>query len=261
MAKFKNCFNSTVGEGDEIKSFLYTSDGTALTQTGGALDVNIQSSDININVDLVHTGDSVALGDGTNLLTSTTVGADIGLDVNIINASLTVDDGGGSLTVDGTVAATQSGTWSVQLTDGTDTLAVNADGSVNAVVTATDFDIRDLTHVSDSVKVGDGTDFLAVNADGSINTKPAKDTTVVSAQPTVGTSAAVLVATATDQTTITVRNEGDEAIYVGPSGVTTGTGFKIGCGEVYTFTVNADLYAIAASATAAGDLSTLQIAA
>lgn len=37
------------------------------------------------------------------------------------------------------------------------------------VVSATDLDIRDLTHVSDSIKVGDGTDFLAVNADGSIN--------------------------------------------------------------------------------------------
>ena len=34
---------------------------------------------------------------------------------------------------------------------------------------ATNLDIRDLTHVSDSVKVGDGTDFLAINADGSIN--------------------------------------------------------------------------------------------
>jgi hypothetical protein len=89
----------------------------------------------------------------------------------------------------------------VNLSDGTDSLAINADGSVNATVsatnldirdlvfatdkvdvsgssvsitgsvtvTATDLDIRDLTHVSDSVKVGDGTDFLAVNADGSIN--------------------------------------------------------------------------------------------
>lgn len=55
------------------------------------------------------------------------------------------------------------------LTDGTDLLLVNADGSLNAIVTATDLDIRDLTHVSDSVKVGDGTDFLAINADGSIN--------------------------------------------------------------------------------------------
>jgi hypothetical protein len=53
--------------------------------------------------------------------------------------------------------------------DGTDVLAINADGSINTSVSATDLDIRDLTHVSDSVKVGDGTDFLAVNADGSIN--------------------------------------------------------------------------------------------
>jgi hypothetical protein len=36
-------------------------------------------------------------------------------------------------------------------------------------VTATNLDIRDLTHISDSVKVGDGTNLLAVNADGSIN--------------------------------------------------------------------------------------------
>ena len=39
----------------------------------------------------------------------------------------------------------------------------------NITVSATDLDIRDLTHVSDSVKIGDGTDFLEVNADGSIN--------------------------------------------------------------------------------------------
>ena len=56
----------------------------------------------------------------------------------------------------------------VAISDGTDTLAVNADGSINSVVTATDLDIRDITHVSDSIKVGDGTDFLAIAADGSI---------------------------------------------------------------------------------------------
>lgn len=36
-------------------------------------------------------------------------------------------------------------------------------------VQGTDIDIRDITHVSDSIKIGDGTDFLAINADGSIN--------------------------------------------------------------------------------------------
>jgi hypothetical protein len=48
-------------------------------------------------------------------------------------------------------------------------LAVNSDGSINAVVSATNLDIRDLSHSQDSIKVGDGTDFLAVNTDGSLN--------------------------------------------------------------------------------------------
>jgi fructose-specific phosphotransferase system component IIB len=45
---------------------------------------------------------------------------------------------------------------------------VDVSGS-SVTVTATNLDVRDLTHVTDSVKIGDGTDFLAINADGSIN--------------------------------------------------------------------------------------------
>lgn len=48
--------------------------------------------------------------------------------------------------------------------EGLDAYIINA----SLVVTASDLDIRDLTHVSDSIKVGDGTDFLAIAADGSI---------------------------------------------------------------------------------------------
>lgn len=82
-------------------------------------------------------------------------------------------------------------------------LAVNADGSVNitdngssitvdgsVAVSATDLDIRDLSHSQDSVKIGDGTDFLAVNADGSINVK-LTDTTPGTSITDYNTSAAV----------------------------------------------------------------------
>lgn len=85
---------------------------------------------------------------------------------------------------------------SIKIGDGTDLLAVNADGSINAVVTATDLDIRDLTQADevtvyqgtdpwvvsatdldirdidatqDNIAISDGTDTLAVNTDGSIN--------------------------------------------------------------------------------------------
>lgn len=58
---------------------------------------------------------------------------------------------------------------SIKIGDGTDLLAVNADGSINANVA--------VDHTQDSVKVGNGTNFLAINADGSINTAVATYTT------------------------------------------------------------------------------------
>lgn len=71
-----------------------------------------------------------------------------------------VSDAGGSLTVDANNLDIRD------LVFATD--KVDVSGS-SVTVSATDLDIRDLSHSQDSVKVGDGTDFLAVNADGSIN--------------------------------------------------------------------------------------------
>lgn len=48
-------------------------------------------------------------------------------------------------------------------------LAVEADGSINVNISATDLDIRDLDAAQDNVAISDGTDTLEVNADGSLN--------------------------------------------------------------------------------------------
>jgi hypothetical protein len=62
-----------------------------------------------------------------------------------------------TFTVDGTVNAVQSGTWVI-------------DSITNPVtVTASDLDIRDIDHLTDSIKIGDGVEFLSINPDGSIN--------------------------------------------------------------------------------------------
>lgn len=70
------------------------------------------------------------------------------------DGSINVKDNGGSLTVDASdldirdLSHTQD---SVKIGDGTDFLAVNADGSINAVATATNLDIRDLSAATDSI--------------------------------------------------------------------------------------------------------------
>jgi hypothetical protein len=56
---------------------------------------------------------------------------------------------------------------SIKIGDGTDYLAINADGSINANITGTM--AVAVSHTDDSIKIGDGTDILSVNADGSIN--------------------------------------------------------------------------------------------
>lgn len=61
-------------------------------------------------------------------------------------------------------------------TDGDQISSTNVSGKegldVNIInsltISATDLDIRDLSHTQDSIKIGDGTDFLAIAADGSI---------------------------------------------------------------------------------------------
>ncbi len=70
------------------------------------------------------------------------------------------------------VRTESAGDLKVKIVDSTVTsqeLKVNADGSIDVNFTATDLDIRDLSHTQDSVKIGDGTDFLSINNDGSIN--------------------------------------------------------------------------------------------
>lgn len=88
-------------------------------------------------------------------------------DADVANGNpVPVSDAGGSLTVDASNLDIRD------LVFATD--KVDVSGS-SVTVTATNLDIRDLTHASDSVKVGDGADFLAVNADGSINVVVSND--------------------------------------------------------------------------------------
>lgn len=172
---------------------------------------------------------------------------------------------------------------------------------------AIDLDIRDLSHTQDSVKVGDGTDFLAIAADGSIavtdnggsltvdatqldiddlnatddavaawmkdgsgtsitSTGGALDVNITNAAgldaalansdfahatTSVGTTAvAVVTAALASRKYITVQNLGNKSMYLGKAAVTTSNGLRLSPGSTAEFRLGAaqDLYAISTAA-------------
>jgi hypothetical protein len=171
--------------------FVQLSDGSAaIGVTSGALDVNIDNASIVVTAtdldirDLTQATDSVAIGDGTDTIA---INADGSVNITDNGGSITIDDGGGSITVDGSV--TVSGT---------------------VTVTATDLDIRDLSASQDNVAISDGTDTLAVNADGSINTVTTINSDAVDDSAfTVATDYVNVSGFLADETTPDSVNEGD----------------------------------------------------
>lgn len=151
------------------------------TDSGGSLTVDAIDLDIR---DLVFATDKVDVSGSTVALDATTLAA---------LETITANQGAPNTVANG---------WPVKITDGVDTVLVTAagelgvlataqpgvdigdvtinnaagaaavniqDGGNSITVDAINLDIRDLTHVTDSIRVGDGTDFISVNTDGSIN--------------------------------------------------------------------------------------------
>lgn len=96
----------------------------------------------------IHDGGNSITVDGTVSISGDVNVTATDLDIrNLVFATDKVDVSGSSVSITGTVAVTQSGTWTVEL--GATTLAALE----SITVVATDLDIRDLTLAQDAVKV------------------------------------------------------------------------------------------------------------
>lgn len=105
-----------------------------------------------LEVEINHEEDSVRLGDGTNFLTSTTVGPKVGLDVAIISASdLDIRD----------LDASQD---NVAISDGTNFLTINPDGTINVVEGGGD--VQNIYNEVSSVPSGVPTTIVTFTATG-----------------------------------------------------------------------------------------------
>lgn len=141
-------------------------DGTITSQT---LTVNADGSlNITDNAGSLTVDGTVELGATTlAALESVTVQNPSGASaVNIQDGgnSITVD---GTVELGATTLAALE---SITVQNGTGGAAVNIqDGGNSITVDATDLDIRDLTFANDKVGISDGTDILEINSDGSLN--------------------------------------------------------------------------------------------
>lgn len=145
--------------------------------------------------------------------------------------------------IDANVVVSASGGDNIAISDGTDTLAINSDGSINVkatdldirnlvfatdkvdvsgssvTVSATDLDIRNLSALQDNVAISDGTNSLVINLDGSLNVAGvATETTLSSIEtsiqsidsklPSLGPNASassVSITLATDQSPLPIN--------------------------------------------------------
>ncbi len=73
------------------------------------------------------------------------------LAIKVVDATITSQQL--KVNADGSIDTNFAPGAAIEITDGTDNLAINGDGSLNAVVTATNLDIRDLAFATDKVDV------------------------------------------------------------------------------------------------------------
>lgn len=193
-----------------VDSTLKDGAGTALTSTlvGGAqaLDVNIVEG-VNVEVDLSHVDDSVRLGDGTDLTTTTTVGADVGLDVNIINAEVTV---------------TATDLDIRDLNAAQDSVQSNLYDGAGTALTST------------LVGADQALDVNVVN-DVNVNDAALANTAIANAANTLSvadTAQDAVSSPLTDRKYLFIRNQDNKRIYVGSTGVTASNGFPVSPGSI-----------------------------
>jgi fructose-specific phosphotransferase system component IIB len=157
--------NVTVSATDlDIRDLAFATDSVDVSGSEVSLDATTLAALESITVQNGAGASAVNIQDGGNSITVDAVDLDIR---DLAFATDSVDVSGSEVSLD---AATLAALESITVQNGAGAAAVNIqDGGNSLTVDAVDLDIRDLTHVSDSIKVGDGTDLLAVNTDGSIN--------------------------------------------------------------------------------------------
>jgi hypothetical protein len=250
---------ASIAASANVGAYLRAADGTLITHTGGALDVNFTAVDLDIR-DLDASQDNVAISDGTDTLAVNGDGS-----INVVATATDLDIRDLDSASD-SVAAVQSGSWEVAL----DAATLAALETITVV--ATDLDIRDLDAATDSVASwlsdGSGNAITSTSNALDVNIKSGDlddslaNTAMVAAATSIDTTAGGIDLRATDLANrkwLIVYNNGNKDVYVGNSGVTAATGFPVPPGALLELRAGAAINAYAISSAGTQDVRTLEL--
>jgi len=162
--------------------------------------IQIEAIDLDIR-NLSHTQDSIKIGDGIDLLS-----------VNL-DGSINITDNGGSLTIDGSVSAVQSGTWNIG-TLGTITNVVHIDDNSGSLT------------VDGAITANQGTSPWIIS--GTVSTNAGTGLATVSRISVGNTVAVTLSLSNSAKTQVIIYNEGGTLfVKFGPSASSTSFTFTM----------------------------------
>lgn len=248
-------------EQDNVGAHLFDSDGNGLTSTdagGGvrALDVNLAASTGSIQVtatdldirDLSASQDNVAISDGTDTLA---INADGSINVNS--------------TPQGPIRFRDNTSAVVDVEEDTAPLPVKLQGATGDInITAGDLNVQ-LEHTGanfDSIRVGDGTNLLGMLSTGDAKVVDRSNASWLVTAATVGTSAALLVASAlSGRRFVKIQNREKKPIEISHnSGLTLGDGYVIPGGATVELALGPALSIYAIGGAASMDVRVIESA-
>jgi hypothetical protein len=294
----------TILDSDSVGAFVRDAAGNLITSTLNqttkqSLDVNV-TNDIAVDLDGIYnvttnpTPDNVgmiafsrAVTPGlaqqgftpTGALLGTVAAADItkvhALDVNAFAMGFNGTDYEALESVSGALKVyldDQAGDIDVNITN--TSLSVTQ-GTSPWVVSATNLDIRDLTHVSDSVRLGDGTSFFTSTSENSdialdvhisnasaipVSDAALANTAIAAAAVSLGGTALALPSSAlAARKYLFVQNLGNRSMYVGPSGVSASSGLRLAPNAVGEFRIGPSISLYGISDGTAQDTRVLEL--
>jgi len=280
----------------QVVAALHDGAGNAISSTGGALNVNVTSA-IAVALDGVYSGGNTdpdnagliahvraaAPGDPEQTFRSTggaasaddVVAANVhGLDVNSFgmlydgtnwdrmrgtSGAIHINDGGNSITVDGTVSISGN----VTVDQGTSPWVIG-DGGGSITVDAVGLHIRALAFAIDSVTAHQGGSWT-VTANAGTGTFTVSDAALANtalahaASSTTSTAAQIPTSNLSARKYLFVQNLGNRSIFLGGASVTTANGLRLSPGSVLEARIGAAVNLFSVTDSGSQDTRTLEL--